>query len=97
MFSTLNKPSLTLAQIVALIAGALYPVLTLIGVTLDATQRDALDTLLSLAIGLFAADAVIRVGRSYGSSKVEAAKQANLATLYPPLPDEGDADAKPVV
>lgn len=63
----LKTPNITLAQIVGAALGALYPVLTLLGVHLSPGETDALDQLKFIALGLFAGDATIRVGRALGN------------------------------
>lgn len=65
----MKTPDITLAQIVAAVLGAVYPILTLLGVDLSPEQRDALDQLILVALGLFGADAAIRVGRAVGTTK----------------------------
>lgn len=65
-----KMPDITPAQIIAAVFGALFPALTLIGVDLSAEQKDALEELKWLALGLFGADAAIRVGRNVGGKAV---------------------------
>ena len=60
-------PKITLAQIVALVTGAIYPVLVLIGVDLTPEKKKALDDLIVLAVALLGADAGIRIGRNVGT------------------------------
>jgi VIT1/CCC1 family predicted Fe2+/Mn2+ transporter len=64
-----KMPDITPAQAVALFFGALYPVLTLVGVDLSAKATDAVEDLRVLALGLFGADAAIRLGRNYAKGK----------------------------
>lgn len=68
-----QRPDLTPAQVVAFVFGAVPYVLVLLGVDLGADKKDALDNLKVLAIGLFASDAIIRVGRNYAAGKQGAA------------------------
>lgn len=65
----MKTPNITTAQIIGAIFGAVYPVLTLIGVNLNPEQVNALQELNVVAVGLFGADAAIRVGRSVAASK----------------------------
>jgi hypothetical protein len=64
----LKTPDFTPAQIVAAVFGAILPVLTLVGVELSPAQVAALDDLYKVALGLFAADAGIRIGRAVGNT-----------------------------
>lgn len=57
-------PDITPAQAIAAVFGAVFPVLTLLGVDLSPVQRDAVEQLKYLALGLLGADAAVRVGRS---------------------------------
>jgi hypothetical protein len=63
----MNFPSITVPQIIAAVFGALYPFLVLIGVDLSPAAHDALEELKVIALGLFGADAAIRVGRNIGT------------------------------
>lgn len=60
----MRTPDITPAQIIGAVMAATYPLLTLIGVDLSPQQVNALDDLGKIAIGLFGADAAIRVGRN---------------------------------
>lgn len=64
----MKTPNITTAQIVGAIFGAAYPVITLLGFNLDPAQVDALQQLNVVAVGLFGADAAIRIGRNYGAA-----------------------------
>lgn len=64
-----QRPDITPAQVIAAFFAAIYPLLTLFGVDLSAEQQDALSQLEVAAIGLFGADAAIRIGRNYAAGK----------------------------
>lgn len=62
----MSTPNFTTAQLVGAVFAAFYPALTLLGIDLSAEQKDAVDQLWAVGLGLFGADAAIRVGRSVG-------------------------------
>ena len=61
-------PNITPVQIIAVLIGATFPILTLLGVDLSEPQRAAIEELRFIALGIFGADAAIRVGRNVGNS-----------------------------
>ena len=96
-------PDITPAQVVAAVVGSIFPVLTLLGVDLTAAQTDAVNQLKYLALGLFGADAVIRVGRSHAlkgkigemkdNGHVEPTGITNSSLFAPALTPDEEAEA----
>jgi hypothetical protein len=88
-----KRPDITPAQIVAAVFGALGPVLVLLGVDLDPARDQALDQLKWIALGLFGADAAIRVGRNVGQSAGDdlAVEDPEVEAVSPDeLPDDDE-------
>jgi hypothetical protein len=94
-----TRPDLTLAQLVALLGGGLPVLLTLLAAfgvfDPNAAQREALSDATQwlglMAVGLFGADAAIRIGRNVKDGRVEAAALAPASAApdtmpYAPLP-----------
>lgn len=75
-----QRPDITPAQAIGAIFAAVGPALVLVGVHLDPTQVDALDQLKFVGLGLFGADAVVRVGRNVADGRTQAAAMTAAAT-----------------
>lgn len=89
-----SRPDITAAQIVAAAFAAAYPVCVFFGVDMSPEQREALEEIKWVALGLFGADAALRVGRNMGDAKKEQAsaivmaEQAAARSADHPQPEE---------
>lgn len=90
-----QRPDLTPAQIVAFIFAAIPYILVLIGVDIGTAKAAALDDLKVLALGLFGADAAIRIGRNYAEGKKAAGVDSVMAVAASESNDPESASPEP--
>lgn len=88
-----SKPDITPAQIVAAVFGAIGPICVLVGLHLSQAQTGAVDDLKLLALGLFGADAAIRIGRNIAAGKSGEANAPEGAIDAPPPSGVVDPEA----
>lgn len=78
-----QRPDITPAQAIGALFAAVGPVCVLVGVHLDPSQLDALDTLKFVGVGLFGADAAVRIGRNVADGRTQAAAMLAASTSSP--------------
>jgi hypothetical protein len=95
-----GRPDITPAQAIGALFAVIAPICVLAGVDLGAAQQDALEQLKLVGLGLFGADAAIRIGRNYADGKTQAAAHIAAAQSMPldpgdPPIEDLDADSVP--
>lgn len=68
-----RRPDITPAQAIAAAFASVGPIANLVGAHLSKAQLNSVNDLKVVALGLFASDAALRIGRNHADAKREAA------------------------